>query len=253
MICPRVVIFDLDDTLAESFQPPTAQMVEKLHALLDRVPIGLMTAAGLPRIREQFIDHLKDSEHISRFYIFPNSTAECYVFKDGEWGVAYSLGLTQEDRELIKRAITDALAETGILGESPKHEPLIIDRDAQIAFAALGLGASYEDKASWDPDRKKRLALIDVLLKKIPQFEILMGGMTTIDITHKGINKAYGVKWLSENLGIPTGEMIFVGDALYPGGNDHVVIPTGIQTRAVTNPSETLLVIDELLTICPST
>ena len=77
-----------------------------------------------------------------------------------------------------------------------------------------------------------------------------MGGMTTVDITHKGINKAYGVRWLSEKLGIPAGEMLYVGDALFEGGNDIVVIPTGIQTRSVSGPPETLAVIEELLKAC---
>ncbi|MEK7133556.1 MAG: hypothetical protein AAB804_00630, partial [Patescibacteria group bacterium] len=79
MNCPRVAIFDLDDTLAESFQPPMPEMVEKLGALLERIPLAIMTAAGFPRIRDQFVSHLAHSPHISHFYIFPNSTAECYV------------------------------------------------------------------------------------------------------------------------------------------------------------------------------
>lgn len=250
MQCPRVAIFDLDDTLAESFQPPTPEIVEKLGALLERIPLAIMTAAGFPRIKDQFISSLAHSTHISQFYIFPNSTAECYTYENGEWTIAYSLGLSETDRAVIREAIREALAETGVLEEHPKHEPMVIDRDAQIALATIGLDATYAEKAAWDPDQSKRKKLTLVLEKKIPQFEILMGGMTTIDITHKGINKAYGVDWLSKKLGIAAADMLYVGDALYPGGNDEVVKVTGIQTRSVSGPSETLEVFDELLRAC---
>lgn len=250
MNCPRVAIFDLDDTLAESFQAPKPEMVDKLGKLLELIPIAIMTAAGFPRIKDQFISYLEHSPHIFQFYIFPDSTAECYIWENGVWNIAYSLGLSESDRETIRKAINEALAETGILGRHPKHAPEIIDRDAQIALATIGLKASYEEKETWDPDQEKRKKLKAVLEKKIPQFEILMGGMTTIDITHKGINKAYGVNWLSKRLDIPTPEMLYVGDALYPGGNDQVVIPTGIQTREVSGPPETLKVLDELLMAC---
>lgn len=247
MQCPRVAIFDLDDTLAESFQPPMREMVERLGKLLDIMPIAIMTAAGFPRIKDQFISYLSHSPHISQFYIFPDSSAECYMWENGTWRLAYSLGLSEDDRMAIRKAIREAIAETGIFEKHPKHAPEIIDRDAQIALATIGLEASYEEKESWDPDQAKRKKLKAVLEKKIPQFEILMGGMTTIDITHKGVNKAYGVNWFSKKLGIPTSEMLYVGDALYPGGNDQVVIATGIQTREVSGPPETLAVIDELL------
>ncbi|MEK7133555.1 MAG: HAD hydrolase family protein, partial [Patescibacteria group bacterium] len=207
-------------------------------------------AAGFPRIRDQFVSHLAHFPHISQFYIFPNSTAECYVHENGSWNIAYSLGLSEADRETIREAIRESLAETGVLGEHPEHKPMIIDRDAQIALATIGLDASFEEKKAWDPDQAKRKKLTAVLEKKIPQFEILMGGMTTIDITHRGVNKAYGVNWLSKKLGIPAAEMVYVGDALYPGGNDEVVKATGIAVRSVSGPPETLTVLDELLLAC---
>ena len=250
MQCPRAVIFDLDDTLAESFQPPKHEMVEKLGLLLDRLPIAIMTAAGFARIEDQFLSKLISSPFISRLYVFPNSTAECYICEGGKWNTAYSESLTADERRIITAALQESLADTEMFPPHPKYEPQIIDRDAQIALATLGLGASFQEKKSWDPDQAKRKKLVEVLEKKIPQFEILMGGMTTIDITRKNINKAYGVGWLSARLGIPASEMLYVGDALYPGGNDAVVIPTGIKVHAVNGPAETEQVIDELLKVC---
>ena len=126
----------------------------------------------------------------------------------------------------------------------------MIDRGAQIAFAVLGLEASDEAKKSWDVDKTKRTALKKTLEKKIPEFEILIGGRTTIDITKKGINKSHGVRWLAKHLDLEPKEMLYVGDALYRGGNDSVVIPTGVETLPTSGPEETLGIIDELLWAC---
>ena len=249
MDCPRAAIFDLDDTLAESFRPPKPSMVSKLGALLERIPVSIMSAAGFPRIEADFLHKLTDSPRIDSFYVFPNSSAQCFVHERGEWHSAYDLLLSEEQRRTIRAALEESVGEIR-LELNPKYEPVIIDRDVQIAYAALGLGATEEDKRAWDPDKSKRKKLKAALERRLPDYEILIGGKTTMDITHKGINKAYGVEWLSKKLDIPASEMLYVGDAFYEGGNDTVVVPTGIQTRSVSSPSETEGVIDELLKVC---
>ncbi len=253
MQCPKVAIFDLDDTLAESFKPPSQEMIRRLMELLDLIPIAILSAAGFPRIESQFLDELALSPHIGRCYIFPNSASQCYMREEsGAWRLEYSLDLSIEEREMVKDAIDKSVTETAIIEQHPQYEPMVIDREAQIAFAALGLKATDTDKNAWDPDQSKRKHLKSAIEKRISGFEVLIGGKTTIDITRKGVDKAYGVTWLSKRLGIAPEAMLFVGDALYPGGNDAVVIPTGIQTMSVTGPDGTAKIIDELLMICAS-
>ena len=248
--CPKAAIFDIDDTLTESFKPPSSRIVEKLRNLLDLIPIALMTATGFPRIEKEFLPLLSKSPHLSRLYLFPNSTAECFMWREGAWKRVYGYELTEEERGRIKKAFEESVAETGVLeGMQPRGEQ-VIDRRAQIAFAALGLEAENEEKKSWDVDKTKRTVLKKVLDKKIPDFEILIGGRTTIDITRKGINKAHGVRWLGKHLDLKAKEMLYVGDALYPGGNDAVVIPTGIQTLSTASPEETETIIDDILKVC---
>lgn len=247
MNIPKATLFDLDDTLAMSFQPPTPDMLTRLQKLLALMPVAIVSAAGFPRIQRDFLDIIADSPHIHRFYIFPNSSAECFRYQEGAWRLEYDFLLTSTERENIVLALKEAIKETGILEEHPKYEPRIIDRDVQIAYAALGLDASEEDKIAWDPDQSKRIKLKRAIEQRIPEFEVLVGGKTTVDITRKGITKAYGVKWLAEHLNIPIGEMLYVGDALYPGGNDAVVIPTGITTKSVNGPDDTARIIDEVI------
>ena len=48
-----------------------------------------------------------------------------------------------------------------------------------------------------------------------------LGGTTSVDVTKPGIDKAYGIGKLRDMLSISIQEMIFIGDALFPGGNDY--------------------------------
>ncbi len=79
-----------------------------------------------------------------------------------------------------------------------------------------------------------------------------MGGSTSIDVTLPGIDKAYGIRKLRDILGIAIDEMIYVGDALFPGGNDYPARETGALCIQVLNPHETKRVI-ETATACLGT
>ncbi len=70
---------------------------------------------------------------------------------------------------------------------------------------------------------------------------------TSIDITQKGVNKAYGIRQLVQLTGISVSEMLYVGDALQEGGNDSVVIDTGVHAHEVFGPDETAALIKEVL------
>ena len=63
--------------------------------------------------------------------------------------------------------------------------------------------------------------------------------MTSIDVVRKGIDKAYGIKKISERLGVGKKDMLFLGDKLEEGGNDYPVKATGvmcIQVKASKRP-----------------
>jgi phosphomannomutase len=230
----RATLFDLDDTLAESFQPPSAEIIVLLARLLEKMPVAILTAAGWPRIEQEFLEPLSKSPRIDRFFVFPNSSAQCFIHENGTWKEVFNENLSDDERKRIKEAIFEATNEVNI--RDAQYSPLVIDRGAQIAYAAVGLDAPLQVKKAWDPDQSKRKRLREAIEKRVPDVEVRIGGMTTIDITKKGVSKAHGVTWLAKHLGIATEEMLYIGDALYPGGNDEVVIPTGIQTRETSGP-----------------
>jgi hydroxymethylpyrimidine pyrophosphatase-like HAD family hydrolase len=124
---------------------------------------------------------------------------------------------------------------------------VIEDRGSQITFSALGQEAPVKAKAAWNKKSDTRRALMKIIQKELPQFEVRRGGLTSIDVTQKGIDKAYGVRQIEKVLKISMKDMVFIGDALYSGGNDAAAKKTGVQTIAVNEPKDTIAIIKKIL------
>ncbi len=105
----------------------------------------------------------------------------------------------------------------------------------------------WTKKNSWDPGFAKRKKIKALLEPMLPEFSIGLGGSTSIDVTLPGIDKAYGIRKLRDVLGIPIEAMLFIGDALFPGGNDYPAKEAGAQSIAVRDPEETKRVIEAII------
>jgi hydroxymethylpyrimidine pyrophosphatase-like HAD family hydrolase len=162
------------------------------------------------------------------------------------WVPLYSEDFTAAEKTKIINALQQATAAS----QREVHKvwgDVIEDRGSQITFSGLGQQAPLEQKAKWDPDfarRKKMKALLDTL---IPEFSVRLGGATSIDVTRHGIDKAYGIRKLRDVLHIPINQMIFIGDAVFPGGNDFPAKQAGALTIAVKDPHETKRVIEAII------
>lgn len=244
---PKLVAFDLDGTLAESKTRMTPAMGELVAELLRHMPIAIMSGAGFSQFEKQFLPSLPDEANLSKLYLFPTNAAACYVFRNGAWHPQYDNSFSAEEKKKILTALAESMAEVHFEKPPQLWGDQIEDRGAQITFSALGQQAPIEEKAKYDPSRAKRRPLYDALCRRLPEFSIGLNATTSIDITHRGITKAYGVKKLAELTGITIPEMIYVGDALDEGGNDSVVIETGIRTHAVFGPHETAGFIEMVL------
>ena len=81
----------------------------------------------------------------------------------------------------------------------------------------------------------------------IPGFAVRLGGTTSVDVTKLGIDKGYGMRKLRDTLGIGLHEMLFIGDALFPGGNDYPAKEAGVESIQVRDPNESKRVIEAIL------
>jgi hypothetical protein len=116
-----------------------------------------------------------------------------------------------------------------------------------ITFSALGQKAPIEEKKQWDPDFAKRKKMQARLNQLIPEFSVRLGGTTSVDVTKLGIDKGYGMAKLRDTLGIGFDDMLFIGDALFPGGNDYPAKAAGVQSIQVRDPNEAKRVIETIL------
>ncbi len=248
-IPPRLLVFDLDGTLAESKQRISTEMGDLLGRLLEKVSVAVMSGAGMPQFQNQFLASLPTDANLSNLYIFPDNAAQCFIYRSGEWHPQYDQAFSPAEKEHIMKVLNEALSAVG-LSSAPVRVwgQRIEDRGADVACSPLGQQAPLEAKEEWCKGHDDlRARLHEELNKRLPEFANAMGGLTTIDITRKGITKAYGVRRLAELTNIPISQMLYVGDALEEGGNDSVVIETGVPTHAVFGPQETASLIQGLL------
>lgn len=92
--------------------------------------------------------------------------------------------------------------------------------------------------------RKKIKAVLDTL---IPEFSVRLGGATSVHVTKHGIDKGYGIRKLREVLPIAIERMVFVGDAVFPGGNDYPAKEAGALSIEVKDPHETKRAIEAIV------
>ena len=238
----KLIVFDLDGTLAESKSPLDADMSRLLHGLLSIVKVAVISGGNWPQFEEQVLSHLPHDKSLANLSLLPTCGTKFFRYT-GEWTKIYSEDFTADEKTKIIASLTKAVAESGFKADKVYGET-IEDRGSQITFSALGQHAPLDEKKKWDPDfakRKKIKALLDLL---IPGFSVRLGGATSVDVTKPGIDKAYGIRKLKDVLGISLTEMIFVGDALFAGGNDYPAEQAGVVSVCVRGPHETKRVIE---------
>ncbi len=238
----KLIIFDLDGTLAESKSSLDTEMAALLVCLLDLVKVAVISGGAWAQFEKQVLSHLPNNDRLRQLSLLPTCGTRFYRW-DAAWTLLYAEDFTGDEKKTIIDALNKALAASGLRPEKHWGEQ-IEDRGSQITFSALGQDAPLHEKKTWDPDFAKRKKISDVLTPLIPDFSTHLGGSTSIDVTKSGIDKAYGIRKLQETLGIAIKDMIFVGDALFPGGNDYPAKQAGVLSIAVRDPHETKRVIE---------
>ena len=256
---PRLVAFDLDDTLAPSKSAMPPAMATALRRLLDVVPVCIISGGQMGQFRDQVLAHLDaDADELSRLHLMPTCGTRYYTYDpshaesdEDAWTLVYANDLTPEQ---IRTGfeIVEAQARRLGLWEDKTWGEILEDRGSQITFSALGQEAPLDAKRAWDPTGEKKAALRDAVAPLLPDLEVRSGGSTSVDITLKGVDKAYGMRRLAKVTGIALEEMIFVGDRLDPEGNDYPVKALGVPCQAVGGWQDTVTYVTSLASLIAS-
>ena len=241
----KLIVFDLDGTLAPSKSSLAPQTAGLLRDLLEVVKVAVISGGAWTQFEEQLLTDLPQSSHLENLSLLPTCGTKFFRY-NGNWEELYSEDLTAEEKRKIRDSLDKATGEAGYRAEKVWGD-VIEDRGSQVTYSALGQQAPLAEKEEWDPDFAKRKKIAAILETLIPEFSIRIGGATSIDVTRPGIDKAYGIKKLRETLHLSLKEIVYIGDALFPGGNDYPAEEAGVVSIPVKGPDDTNLVICTVL------
>ena len=241
----KLVVFDLDGTLAESKSSLDSEMANLLNSLLGIVKVSVISGGTWSQFEKQVLANLSHDERLKNLSLLPTCGTKFYEYESG-WKRLYSEDFTDEEKKKIVRSLKQATGSPELKPEQTWGD-MIEDRGSQITFSGLGQQAPLEEKKKWDAEFIKRKKIKGLLDKLIPEFSVRLGGATSIDVTKPGIDKGYGIRKLSDVLGVAIPEMIFIGDAVFPGGNDYPAKEAGAQSIEVKDPHETKRVIEAIV------
>ena len=249
---PRVVAFDLDDTLAPSKSPIDPRIGDLLIRLAERVEVAVISGGQIGQFRSQVVERLPHSpESLEHIHLLPTCGTQYYRYDGSDFTALYARELTADEKQRALAALEEEAKRLGYW-ERETWGPILEDRGSQITFSALGQHAPVDAKRAWDPTSAKKSALRDAVAARLPDLEVRSGGSTSVDITRRGIDKAYGMRRLAEQTGVPLGDMLFYGDRLDPDGNDYPVLAMGeVACVAVTDWQDTADKLDDLIPTLP--
>lgn len=250
-----LIVFDLDGTLTETKSAMKPDMAGAIAALLKEKKVAVIGGGSYKQFKKQFLSRLKlPPKAYENLFIFPTTATEFYRYQKG-WRDVYLYALSKAQEKKIRSAIKEVFREIHYFAPKKVYGKTLEDRKSEMSYSFLGqdvvakLGQrGVRLKKEWTKKNKSlKLKIARLLQKQLPDLEVRPAGFTTIDITRKGIDKAYGVRQIEKYLHIPIRDMVFIGDALYRGGNDAAAKKTGVQTIAVRGPEDTIKIIKKIL------
>src|ERR1017187_8326242 len=91
----KLIVFDLDGTLAESKSALDAEMSALLHDLLGIVKVAIISGGGWPQFEKQLLSNLPHDERLEGLSLLPTCGTEFFRYS-GDWKKIYSEDFTPE-------------------------------------------------------------------------------------------------------------------------------------------------------------
>lgn len=238
---PKHVFFDLDNTLTPSKSHIRKEDAPILGHLAQKKDVIVVSGHGAKDIRAHLGEELSGQYHIL------GQSGNFAETKEGH--VLWNNVLSKPQKEAILsffRKIHDELS----LPVKDEND-LIEDRESQITYSLIGHHEDFDKKTAFDPGAKLRNQIlaehpVDVQKLRDVGIEAVPGGTTGIDFFLAGHNKGFNIGKFIEAMGWRKEDCLYVGDALFPGGNDETVVGV-IPTHPVSGFAENFRYIQENL------
>ena len=241
----RVVVFDLDGTLAESKVNIDLEMGDFLAQLLAKGKVAIIGGASFQQMSSQLPESISKNDNL---LLLPLDGGSFYKYQNESWQEVYKHDLSLIQRKAIGEAFARTLIELGYVQSEKTYGIIIEDRGSQTTWSALGQEAPLDEKKKWNKEENGlRFKIVSKLKEYIPDMEIKVAGLTSIDVTKKGIDKKFGIEQIIKHLNVPKADIIFFGDAIEPEGNDYPALEAGVACYKVESVQDTKKVIKNLL------
>ena len=243
----KVLSFDIDQTLNIAKTPIPDEIAKLLIQCLDHFEICPISGQKFDQFLIQIVDRLVEHDvtaiQLMHLHLFVAQGTQYYRYdaKKKDWDQVYNYPLTDEQVQKISEAIEKAAKELGYWEKDKLQDgdEIIENRLSQVTFSALGQKAGTKEKYAWDPDCKKREAIVKRCKELAPEFDYEIGGTTSINAITPGMNKVFGMTHLMEELKVNKEDILYFGDMTQPGGNDYPVVEMGIDTITVRSHEDT--------------
>lgn len=206
----RHLFFDMDKTIAPARQP----ILDEMHFLLSDLPHDIIIVSG------QMLEKIDwQSNQLRAFYLGNNGNHANDPENIDLWK---NPNLSEQAKQEIYRHIEKVIEYLGV-EPNPDWNP-IEDRGSQITFSPIGNTAPADIKAKYDPDRTKRMEVLEQIPFESDEIMLKLGGSTSFDYFPKTGHKGVNVQRLIDHMNWNKDECVYFGDGLLPGGNDELVI-----------------------------
>lgn len=251
-----VLGFDLDQTLNVAKTPIPPEIAKVLAQCLNHFEICPISGQKFEQFLLQIVDRLKSEaqvteDQLTHLHLFPAQGTQYYRYNlaEHDWEQVYNYPLKEEDVVNITTVLEGSARELGYweADKLQKGDEIIENRLSQVTFSALGQKASTSEKYDWDPDMKKRQAIVKKCQEKLPDFLYEIGGTTSINVAAPGMNKEFGMTHLLNELKVDKSDVLYFGDMTQPGGNDYPIVQMGVDTITVRSHEDTLYALRGIL------
>jgi len=128
----KLIVFDLDGTLAASKSSIDAEMSRLLHDLLGSVKVSVISGGDWPQFEVQVLSHLPRDASLANLSLLPTCGTK-FFRNTGEWKKIYSEDFTADEKAKIIASLKKAVDAAGFKVEKVWGE-VIEDRGARSHF-----------------------------------------------------------------------------------------------------------------------
>lgn len=245
----KIIAFDVDGTLTASKTLITDSMAGLIKKLIQKKMVISIAGGSFNQLQMQFLPpFLKDDSilpYIKNFTLLPTSGSQRYEYNEAnkKWEMTDKESMPRDAKERAMKLLEEVIIDPQYEIPPNPHGKIIEDRDTQITFTPNGQQASVAIKLAFDPDRRKREKIVAMLEPKLSELTLLINGTSSIDILPKGFNKAVGLMRFLNKAGYKKEDVVFIGDGIFPGGNDYSLYEAGFDTIPVKGPEEVEILI----------